>query len=222
MSILSTILEAIFPSKCVSCGEKGQELCLRCLNDSPQAERESAKWILPLFDYRHPPIKKAIVSMKYKSKKRIATLFGDVLYDHIMEELADLVLMENFKESILIPIPLSKRRLRERGYNQAELICDELIKIDKERNGDREQNFKLENKILIKIKDEKHQAKINDRGERLENIIGSFAVKNPEIVKNKNIILIDDVITTGATLEEAKKTLKRAGARKIIAFTIAH
>ena len=223
MSILNAILEIVFPSKCSSCGENGIELCLKCLKDCPQAERESASWIFPLFDYRHPPIKKAIVLMKYKNKKNIANLFGDILYDRMLEELSELSTMENFKEAILIPIPLSKRRLRERGYNQAELICNKLIKIDEERNPkEEERNFKLKNNILIKIKDEEHQARINSRRERLKNIINSFAVKNPETIKNKNIILIDDVTTTGATLEEAKKTLKKAGVRKIIAFTIAH
>lgn len=219
MSLSSTILEVFFPSKCLSCGLKNTDLCPKCLNESPSAERESAHWIFPLFDYRHPPIKKAISLLKYKGKKRIAENFGEVLYDRMLEEISELVIMENFKESLLIPIPLSRKRLRERGYNQAELICKKLIEINNLRHGI---DTKLGNNILIKIKDEKHQAHINDRRERLKNIIGSFAIKNPEAIKSKNIILIDDVTTTGATLEEAKKTLKKAGARKIIAFTLAH
>jgi len=67
-----------------------------------------------------------------------------------------------------------------------------------------------------------HQAQIENRQKRIKNIIGSFAVKNKDIIKNRNIILIDDVTTTGATLNEAKKVLREAGAKKIIAFTIAH
>lgn len=127
-----------------------------------------------------------------------------------------MVLMENFREPILIPIPLSKKRYKERGYNQVELICKKLIEIDNDVN------FKLETNILIKSKDVEHQARIKNRRERLENIVGSFGVKNIELVKNRNIILIDDILTTGATLNEAKKILKKAGARKVIAFTLAH
>ncbi|KKS56700.1 MAG: Competence protein F, partial [Candidatus Nomurabacteria bacterium GW2011_GWF1_42_40] len=82
--------------------------------------------------------------------------------------------------------------------------------------------LKLEKDILIKPKDTKHQAHIENRSERLKNIIGSFTVKNSEIIKGRNIILIDDILTTGATLSEARKVLKRAGARKVIAFTVAH
>jgi ComF family protein len=141
----------------------------------------------------------------------------------MMEELSELSLMENFTNAILIPIPLSPERYRERGFNQAELICRELIKINHLRHG---VDMQLQKNILIKPKETEHQARIKDRQERLKNISGSFAIKsNPQnlaLTKNGNIILIDDITTTGATLNEARKTLKQAGARKIIAFTIAH
>ncbi|TSC77716.1 MAG: putative amidophosphoribosyltransferase [Parcubacteria group bacterium Gr01-1014_24] len=218
MRFLNTILDMVFPVNCISCGKPGVNLCLICLLDSPLAERENARWIFPLYDYRHPPIKKALWLFKYKGKKRLASIFAEILYGKIMEELSELSLMENFREPILIPIPLSAKRYRERGYNQAELICKELIKLDNNVN------FKLENNILIKPRDTKHQAHIENRSERLKNIIGSFTVKNESInlIKGRNIILIDDITTTGATLTEARKTLKQAGARKIIAFTVAH
>ena len=127
--------------------------------------------------------------------------------------------MENFREPILIPIPLASKRKKERGFNQAELLCQKLVNIDKNNN------FILEKNVLIKTKDQEHQARLKDRRDRLANIIGSFSIKNPkemQKIKNRNIILIDDVITTGATLSEARKTLKQFGAKKVIAFTIAH
>ncbi|MFA6273988.1 MAG: phosphoribosyltransferase family protein [Candidatus Paceibacterota bacterium] len=214
--MINTILNIIFPVNCLSCGKNGFELCIRCLSDCPPAERESAKWIFPLFDYRHPLIKKSIWLLKYKGKKRISNIFAEVLYGRIIEEMADLLVLENFKAPILIPIPLSSKRKRERGFNQTELICKKLIKLDKENI------FKLEKNVLIKPKETEHQAKIEDRAKRLKNIVGSFAVKNIEKIKDRNIILIDDVSTTGATLSEARKILKQAGAKKIIAFTVAH
>ena len=118
--------------------------------------------------------------------------------------------------NLLIPIPLAPKRLRERGFNQALLICEKLVKLDGGIN------FQLEKNVLIKPKDTEHQVRIEDRSKRLKNIIGSFLVKNSEKIKNRNIILIDDVVTTGATLSEARKMLKQAGAKKIIAFTVAH
>jgi ComF family protein len=148
------------------------------------------------------------------------------MHGRIMEELSDLSIMENFSHAILIPIPLAPRRQRERGFNQAELICRKLINLDKPaRNEFRsggEKKLKLEKDVLIKPKDTEHQARIENRSARLKNIVGSFSVKNPEKIKNRNIIIIDDVTTTGATLNEARRVLKQAGARKIIAFTVAH
>src|SRR5204863_311048 len=116
----------------------------------------------------------------------------------------------------LIPIPLSPKRMRERGFNQALLIASALCRID------RGENFTLEKDVLQKPKETRHQAEIENRSERLKNLIGSFALRNPEKIENHNLILLDDVSTTGATLAEARKTLQKAGARKIIAFTVAH
>ena len=217
MPFLNTILDAIFPIRCLSCKMDGVDLCVECISEFPAAERENAKWIFSLFDYRHPGVKKAIWLLKYKGKKRLAGIFAEVLYGRMIEELSELSLMRNFREPILIPIPLSRKRQRERGYNQAELLGDKLMELDEE-NGD----FKLGKNILIKTKETEHQARIKDRQDRLKNLSGSFTIKNPEAIKGKNIILVDDVTTTGATLAEAKKTLKQFGAKKIIAFTVAH
>ncbi|MDD5721133.1 MAG: phosphoribosyltransferase family protein [Candidatus Pacebacteria bacterium] len=245
MSFLDTILNVVFPTKCILCEEDGADLCLTCLRDAPSAERESAKWIFPLYDYRHLPIKKSLWLLKYKGKKRLASIFAEIIYEKILEELSELSVMENFSNIILIPVPLSPKRYWERGYNQAELICREIVRISKTRHltppashssplqqswrgagGEGNINLQLENNILIKIKETEHQARIKDRRIRLKNLIGSFAIKSAEkntsLIKNRNIILIDDITTTGATLSEARKVLKQAGARKIIAFTVAH
>lgn len=233
MRFLNTILDIIFPVKCISCGKDGVDLCTECLKDIPEAERESAKWIFPLYDYRDKIIKKSLWLLKYKGRKRLARIFAKNMYEKILEELSDLSIMENFSESILIPIPLSSKRYRERGYNQAELLCIELIKIDHLRHGvDRNTyfnhgvNMQLEKNILIKPKDTEHQARIKNRNERIKNMAGTFAIKdiekNKNFIKGKNIILVDDILTTGATLSEARKVLKQGGARKIIAFTVAH
>jgi len=216
MGLLNTILNLIFPVSCLSCGRAGADLCAECLLASPGAERECAEWIFPLFDYRHPKVKDALWLLKYKGRKRLARVFAEVLYGRMLEELSDLGVMENFREALLVPIPLSGSRLRERGFNQALLLCEHLVALDNN------QNFRLEKNVLIKPKETEHQAKIEDRQKRLKNIVGSFSVKNLELIKKKNIILIDDITTTGATLHEAKKVLRAAGARKVVAFTVAH
>ncbi|MDQ3076293.1 MAG: ComF family protein [bacterium] len=216
MWLLNTILNVLFPVNCLNCKKAGENLCVNCLNASPQAERESEQWIFPIYDYRHPPVKKAIWLLKYKGKTKLAHIFAGVLYGRILEELSDLIVFENFRDPVLVPIPLSKERYKERGYNQTELICKELIKLDNHTN------FALCKNVLVKNKETVRQAHIKERKDRLKNLVGSFEIINPEPIQNKNIILIDDVTTTGATLKEARVVLKKAGARKIIAFTIAH
>ena len=236
MRFLNTILDIVFPAKCVLCGKTGVDLCRECLKDARGAERGSAKWIFPLYDYRDKTIKKSLWLLKYKGRKRLAGVFAENIYEKILEELSELSIMENFREPILIPIPLSRKRYRERGFNQAELICQEIIEINTKANlrygvdanthFSYSVNMKLEKDVLIKPRETEHQAHIKNRSARLKNMIGTFAIKNEEenkkLIKGKNIILIDDILTTGATLSEAKKVLRRAGARKVIAFTVAH
>ena len=234
MNIINSILDFVFPVDCISCGKKGDILCVYCLSEAQTVERESLKWVFPLYDYRDPTIKKAIWLLKYKNKRKIAEIFSRALYENMLEELSEMTLLENFHNPILIPIPLAPKRKAERGFNQSELLCRNLIKLDLSGVGHptaiisqgvrvlSTRNFTLITSVLIKPKDTIHQAHIHSRRQRLENLVGSFSVKNTDLIKNRNIILIDDITTTGATLSEAKKVLREHGAKKIIAFTIAH
>lgn len=217
MGIWQTILNLIFPSSCFVCGREGTELCLSCLADSPPAERECAEWIYPLYDYRNPNIKKAVWLLKYKNKRGIAITFAEAMYGRILEELGDIQAMENFTRALLVPIPLSGARLRERRFNQTELMARTLVHLDENKK-----NFELADTVLKKPRETEHQAWIENKSQRMKNVTNSFAVQNSEKIKSRNIILLDDVTTTGATLSEAKKVLREAGARKVVAFTLAH
>lgn len=219
MGFWHTILSAIFPEKCIGCGRANTLLCHICLLACPAALRESAAWIFPCYDYRNPLVKKSLWLFKYSGRQGLAPIFAETIFAKMAEELWELGAMENFRDPLLVPIPLSRRRRRERGYNQAELICAEIIKINKLRGG---VDLKLDTNILFKPKDTEHQARIKDRAERLKNMHGTFAVYDNAAIKGRNIILVDDILTTGATLSEARRVLRRAGARKVIAFTVAH
>jgi len=95
-------------------GKKRKFLCIECLLNSPEAERENPKWIFSLFDYRHPPIKKAIWFLKYKGKKILLAFLPKLCRGRILEEIADLSMLENFREPILIPIPSPQKKTRKR------------------------------------------------------------------------------------------------------------
>lgn len=223
MRLWDTILDLVFPARCLGCGRSGGDVCSLCFSEFPSAERKSAGWIFPLYDYRHPPVKKALWALKYERKKTLARIFALALYDKMAEELGDTATLQNFTSILLIPIPLSPKRKRERGFNQSELLCREISDIHKERQGEDENvSLTLETNVLIKQRDTEHQARIRDKGTRLRNITGSFTAINIDRVQGRNVILIDDILTTGATLSEAKKILRNSGAKKVIAFTIAH
>lgn len=113
---------------------------------------------------------------------------------------------------LVIPIPLHKKRERERGFNQASLIGK--IIADYYR-------LPIRTDILIRQKETKSQTDLKDWEQRKNNLSGAFQVTQPETIKNKNIILVDDVYTSGATIKEAVKNLKLAGAKKIMALVLA-
>jgi len=116
---------------------------------------------------------------------------------------------------LLLPIPLSKKRFRERGFNQCELLISLFPQEAKNF-------FEIRTDILYKIKETKSQTSMRKRKDREENIIGAFAISKPELLKRRAVIIIDDVATTGATLSEARKTLLKNGARQVTAYTLAH
>ena len=112
----------------------------------------------------------------------------------------------------LIPVPLHKARKRERGFNQSEIVAESL---------GAELNLKIEKNILSRIKNTRDQTKLSIE-ERKQNVAGAFQVQDKQkILQGQKIILVDDVITTGATLNECARVLKQAGAKEILAVTIA-
>ncbi len=125
-------------------------------------------------------------------------------------------MFDSGKETLVVPIPITKNRKRVRGYNQSALLARAFV----ENLGEKE--FKYGGDIIEKIRDTIAQAKIRNRTERLKNLQGAYKIKSNAIVKGKNIILIDDVSTTGATLKEARRVLREAGARNVIALVVAH
>lgn len=117
------------------------------------------------------------------------------------------------KYEIIIPVPLHRKRLLERGYNQTELIVKKVSINNSIVDC-------VENDVLKKAKNTKPQSK-NNLYERISNIKGVYFVENAEKIKNKNILLFDDVYTTGSTANECRKVLINAGARQVGVMTIA-
>lgn len=174
------------------------------------------KNIIIFLPYKNNLVKKNIWDLKFNKKFKISNLFGEIIYENLPDILEDLKIQKNFNNPLLISIPISFTRKVFRGYDQNNLIIKSFIKYG---GG----NFiEWEKNNLKKIKNTKPQFKIKNKEKRIENIKNSLKIKKPEKIIGRNILLFDDILTTGATLNEAKKALKKAGAKKIIFMVMAH
>jgi len=157
-------------------------------------------------------VAKAIKKLKYKFVRDLAEELVELFLSFCGEE----KLFSDFchlPDVVLVPIPLHPRRLRWRGFNQAELLGKLIAK---------NLGIKFVPDLLVRVKDTRPQVDL-DRKCRQQNILGAFR-KNPNsqfVIRNSLILIFDDVWTTGATLKEAGKVLKRNGAKKVWGLTIA-
>ena len=215
--LFARILDALFPHFCVGCDTRGTLFCDACLARSPKAPPvANDSHIHALFSYQHPPIKHALWRFKYGNTRNFAKVFAPKLYEEILAELEDRVDTLSREKYLIIPIPLHPSRLRTRGYNQSAILAQKLIEYDNGRI------FEYAPHILIRTKKTRPQAKSERRAARIANLHDAFACCDHARIRNRIIILIDDIVTTGATLHAAKQALQEAKPRKIMAFTIAH
>ena len=207
-------LEILFPKSCLGCNKPGTYLCQDCLSLIDISEKinrdvEILSGIFCACDYENFLVKKLIQKFKYKP---FAKNLSKTLAYLIILHFKNLQLQEFFTgQFLIIPIPLSKKRLKWRGFNQAQEIAKHISEF---------LELPVINNVLIKTKQTLAQTDL-PKQQRKQNLKIAFTCENPEIIKNKNILLIDDVFTTGATMIEAGKTLKSAGANRIYGIAVA-
>ena len=181
------------------------EVCFSCL---PAAK--SKFWLdrlLSPFSYKEPSVKKMIKAFKYDFIEGLAGPIGKLMsryLDKIKEEI-------DFKDYVVVPTPLHKIKFNRRGYNQSELIAAEVAK---------HLNLETASDLILKTKPTKDQASLKEEI-RNENVKGAFICLKPESVSGKKILLVDDVYTTGATMNECARILKQAGAAEVWGLVIA-
>lgn len=194
----------LFPPSCIGCGKEGNTICARCIALTRKSLSSPAQYVVAAFDYRDPLIKKSIHRAKYYGRKDlIPPLAGE-----LAQEAKALPLNPS---SILVPVPMPRFRKLLRGYNQAELIARELSPL---------LSISVREELLVRIRNPKRQVEAKTKEERLKNQLGTFGVLGD--IHGLDILLVDDVITTGATLEAARKILLQKGARSVQALTLAH
>ncbi len=214
------VLNFLFPRKCLGCGAENPPegaLCGKCFKGIRRPSLPKKGDVFSAADYGDEVAKKAIWALKYRKVRSLAEPLAELIFRRVIK--GPLLKASRGGTWIIVPVPLSKKRLRERGFNQSELIAEHLS--DKINADGGKMSVRAAAGVLRKIKDTPSQVSIKDKEERLKNLAGSFGVKNPDLIKDKNIIVIDDVTTTGATLKEARAALKESGAKRVIAIAAA-
>jgi ComF family protein len=228
--IKNLILDILFPKFCVNCDREGTYLCEDCLAVIDVSEYQYCAFCYPakivlngktcnsckkrkkldeLFcatSYDEKIVKKMLRLFKYEPyAKELSKPLSDLIITHFQ------VLGKIPEIDLIIPVPLHKNKLKNRGFNQSEKIALFIARFLKKP---------LLAQGLVKIKKTDDQMSL-DKGQRQKNLKNAFFCPKPEIVKGKKILLIDDILTTGATIEECAQTLKRAGAREVCATVVA-
>lgn len=219
MSPIKQILNLFFPESCPLCKKSPSALCRDCLASLTTyltANRNLPKFISPVFSYKDTNVKKVIWSFKYSNKKNLAPILADTLLDTVEAIASELYETKGVRNILVLPIPLHPKRYREREYNQSELLVREIVKLSTSGILSAEYNLLVRNKLTPP------NAKSHSKSERALNTIGSFEVVDNNKVAGCYILLVDDVVTTGTTLSEARKVLLAAGARHVVAVTLAH
>lgn len=215
MSFKKILLNLLFPKKCYGCDNLDTWLCQKCFDklklyegELPRALKNNSDLIIA-GEYKDKLLSDLIIDFKFGFNQELAESLFLFLKDALDKKiLIDSISCKNWDNILVIPIPLHKKRLKWRGFNQSELLAREISSYYK-------WPLSLD---LIKIKKTANQAELSEE-KRLNNLVDTFKWNGIKI--NKDILLIDDVITSGATINEAEKVLLTTGAGRIIKVAVA-
>lgn len=212
IKFLSQLLDLIYKKRCYFCRstDSGNLMCENCF--------ESIEF-LPCKIFRNingcqvfcasvykDNLQKLIRGLKYHNKKELAYFQAKLMYEYWKK------LTVSEKKFVIVPVPLYSKREKQRGYNHMLLVAHEFAKLAGE-------NYIVENNLIKRIKNTKPQYKLS-KAQREQNLKNAFEItKNCDKFKNKNILIFDDILTTGSTLEEMIKVFKQNGFENLYAFT---
>jgi len=219
MNFLKNMLFFIFPRKCEMCETISESyICDKCksklektelyLNRIDDYSKDNTKFFdehAYIFEY-NSIIREKIIEYKFKNKPYLGKMFSEFFVKN--EKMCGFF----EKYDIIIPVPMTNKKIKERGYNQTEIIAKIISQ--------NITNITMQKNVLIKYKNNKVQSQLN-KEQRQQNVQNVYELNNEEIIKNKNILILDDIYTTGATCNECVKTLRNAQPKKIGIITIA-
>ena len=222
------LLDLVFPKHCQNCNCEGNYLCISCqteietppekcpvcaklsllgrAHESCQTKSKPLTGLLVAASYHLESVRKLIWHFKYSGVKEAGNTLADLLVDSLVEK----ELIDYFADSVVIPVPLHKSRQKLRGFNQAEYLAAVLA--------DKLNLVFLP--FLRKIKNTRSQVEL-EKAERLKNLQNAFAITSEQKLNAKKVLLVDDVSSTSATLQECARLIKRQGASEIWGLVVA-
>ena len=204
-TMIEFFLDLLFPKKCLGCGKIGSYVCTACQvglwEPEPRPKPANLDGLTCLWAY-DGLMQKIIKKAKYSGQYNL------LQFTILKSQIPNKSQFPNIQA--IIPVPLHRDRLMERGFNQAEVIANEISKIYK---------IPVVN-LLTRTKDTGHQT-LRNRHERLQALNGAFQISNFKFQIPVAVLLVDDVLTTGATLSECARVLKRDGVKKVYGLVLA-
>lgn len=223
-NIGKTALDVLYPPRCVVCGRHGDFLCLSCFDKLPRADgpRCDVCW-LPVWSescracnehqqaftalrsaFRYAEDVRTLVhAFKYRGLTCLSPLLAAPMFDAMLDA--------SFEADLIVAVPMTGVRQRQRGYNQASLLARELG-----RGLDLPVSDALRRRRFAG-----QQAKSATADERRRNVEGAFEASKPQMITGARVLVVDDIATTGATLDACARTLLKAGAQEVVAVTLA-
>jgi predicted amidophosphoribosyltransferase len=205
---LARLLDFLFPPRESERIVRGLSKDALVSRISPELVTETRPGTVALLPFRDERVRAAIHETKYYANTRAAHLLGVALREYLIE-LAD----DTYEQVVIIPLPLSGARQRERGFNQCERVAREALR-------DGRTSLSLDTSLLIRTRDSEHQARLT-KSARRANVADAFATTRP-CNPRVTYLVFDDVITTGATLSAALAALRKAGARHFLPLALAN
>ena len=219
------LLHVFYPSLCYGCNNEliqgDQFVCLQCQTEMGRTQFESIRnnpveklfwgradipFAASTFYYiDNTPLQQIIHHIKYRQEKELGIHMGEIMGVHGSG------LFTSFETDLCIPMPLHPKKEYKRGYNQASLLCEGIFK---------QTGISYNEKALVRNENTRTQTK-KSRIERWENVASVFDITEPSIIKDKHLIVVDDVITTGASTESCVNTLMQHGAKTVGIYSLA-
>lgn len=220
INYLSSLINLLFPSNCIICQTLtsiNEIVCKNCINNINSFQNvnnlthnlKDINGIFILGEYERI-LKNLIIKYKYNKQTKLSKFFAKLIFQKFNETIKNFNILDY---NLIIPVPLHENKLKERGFNQSELLAKELASYF---------NINYDSNVVIQTKITQDQTKLNYL-ERIENVKDAFKINEKKIyqIKSKNVIIVDDVITTGATINNIIKVLKENGTNLIFVICIA-